>query len=421
MLRTLLSVILMLSAMLPAYAADPTATRYDAMQCQGSLRPYPTDIPDVEYPDSLTPVFINHVGRHGSRYPASAANCLALRRALQHADSVGTITETGRGLLALTERAITLSTDRWGALDSLGMAEQRGIATRMFYRFAPVFKDAVIRSLSSYSPRSVMSMYSFTHQLDRLDNHLEVHTSAGRVNSPLMRPFDIDADYLEFRKSDAVKDTYGTFFDATCPTSAIERALGADYPFADDDDRRNLAIVEYYVVAGMQAMEIDCDPYAYFTIEEYNALWSCFNLRQYLQRTASTVSSVPAEIAAKLVADLVSTTDSFIDGTDGTKVNLRFGHAETIMPLVSLLRLPGCYYMTNYFDTVALHWKDFHVVPMAANVQMILFKAGKSGRYYVRFDLNEVPVTLIPNNKEIYLPWEKARDYMLRCVPIYAR
>ena len=58
---------------------------------------------------------------------------------------------------------------------------------------------------------------------------------------------------------------------------------------------------------------------------------------------------------------------------------------------------------------------------MAANVRMILFKAKKSGRYYLRVDLNEKPVTLIPNNDAVYLPWGIARDYMMRCVPLYAQ
>lgn len=49
------------------------------------------------------------------------------------------------------------------------------------------------------------------------------------------------------------------------------------------------------------------------------------------------------------------------------------------------------------------------MVPMAANLQMILFKSD-TGRYYVRFDLNEKPIALIPNSAEIYIPWPTARD-----------
>nr|WP_289760752.1 hypothetical protein [Duncaniella muris] len=96
---------------------------------------------------------------------------------------------------------------------------------------------------------------------------------------------------------------------------------------------------------------------------------------------------------------------------------LRFGHAETLMPLLSLMHLPGCYYMTNYFDTVGMHWRDFYVVPMASNLQMILFRA-ESGNYYLRVDLNETPVSLIPGRSIIYIPWNTAQDYLVRCLPI---
>lgn len=419
-LRRLLSII-GITASLCAMATDPTATDYSFAECQGSLMPYPEISSRAEYPDSLEPVMINHVGRHGARYPASASNCMKLRAALHKADSLGTITPLGRELNALNERVIAAANGQWGALDSLGMAEQRGIATRMYKAFPNLFAGGTVNAISSYSPRVMMSMMSFTHQLDRLSNKPNYLTSTGRINSPLVRPFDIDEDYIEFRKTDELKDAYQKYFEETCPTAAIARVLGKNYPFDNADQWRDLAITEYYVIAGLSAMSMPADAEKYFTRKEYNELWSCFNLRQYLQRTASVLSTIPADITSTLVLNIIQTTDNFIDGSNSYAVNLRFGHAETIMPLASLLHLPGCYYMTNYFDTVALHWKDFYVVPMASNIQFILFRAKKSGRYYVRVDFNEVPTTLIPNNDAIYLPWGVARDYMMNCVPLYAQ
>ena len=160
----------------------------------------------------------------------------------------------------------------------------------------------------------------------------------------------------------------------------------------------------------------------YFTEDEANALWSCFNLRQYLQRTATTISSVPADIAADLVLNLIETTDAFVNGENTTtSAVLRFGHAETLMPLLSLLHIPGCYYLTNFFDTVGQHWRDFDVVPMAANIQFIVFKARRSGRYYVRVDLNERPVALRNGDDSVYYQWGELRRYMMDCVPLYAQ
>lgn len=165
-------------------------------------------------------------------------------------------------------------------------------------------------------------------------------------------------------------------------------------------------------------MGINVDLSGFLSLDEINALWSVYNLRQYLQRTASVLSTAPADIASPLVLDLIRTTDEAVAGNSDATVRLRFGHAETLLPLFSLLRLRGAYYLTNYYDTVARHFKNFDIVPMAANLQMVLFKSQR-GRYYVRFDLNERPIPLLPNDDRIYLPWSEARDYMVRCLPLY--
>lgn len=303
------------------------------------------------------------------------------------------------------------------------MAEQQGIATRMFMAYTEVFsKEGVVEAMSSYSPRAMMSMYAFTHQLDRLNNRTTFTTSTGRINSKLLRPFDLVQDYLDFRRDKVWAPTYDTFFASTCPTTAIRRVLGDRFPYKDADHERELAIIEYYVVAGLEAMGLPSGMATYFTREEAQALWSCFNMRQYLQRTATTVSTVPADIAADLVLNLVETTDAYINGpTESPCAVLRFGHAETLMPLLSLLRLPGCYYLTNYFDTVAGQWRDFDVVPMAANIQFILFRARKSGHYYVRVDLNEHPVAMRQGDDSLYYPWGELRRFMMNCVPLYAQ
>lgn len=405
------------------YASDPTATDYTFIQCEGSLIPYPTDIRNVAYPDSLKPVFINHVGRHGARYPASAANTLAMERALKRADSLHTITPLGRQLLRLTQEVRRVSENRWGALDSVGISEQQGIAARMFRNYAEIFTNSPkVTALSSYSPRAMMSMYAFTHQLDRLNNRIEFTTTTGRENSALMRPFDVDRDYLTFSREKPWQSHYNEYFTANAPGSPARKVLGDNYPFTDDEEARQLSLIEYYVLAGLPAMGMAPALETYMTRAEANSLWSCFNLRQYLTRTASTVSTVPADIAADLVLNLIETTDRFIDGTDRSiGAVLRFGHAETLMPLVSLLKLPGCYYLTNYFDTVATHWQDFNVVPMAANIQFIVFESKESGRYYVRVDLNEQPVALRRGDDTIYYQWGELRRYMMNCVPLYAQ
>lgn len=420
-MRSLTIIATLLLSIFIARGADPTDTSYSFQQCEGSAMPYPVPAESVTLPDSLTAVFINHVGRHGARFPSSPKNVTALIRELAKADSAKALTPAGEELLTMAKFVSETSRNRWGALDSLGMAEQRGIASRMFRNYGMLFNDTRVNAISSYSPRCVMSMYEFTHQLDRLNNHVEITTSSGRQNSPLMRPFDLDPDFIEWVKSGDWKAAYEMQFETMMPTAPARKLFKGEYAKEmTNDDARKVSYHAFKLLQGLSAMGLPSKMERYFTREEANQAWSCTNLSHYLERTASTLSTLPAEIAAPLLTDLLTTAEAAVERKQQYAVMLRFGHAETLMPLLSLMHLDGCYYLTNYFDTVALHWKDFHVVPMASNLQMILVKS-KSGKMYVRFDLNERPIPLLPGSDIIYTPWQQAREYLLRCIPLHLR
>lgn len=420
-MRSLTIIATLLLSIFIARGADPTDTSYSFQQCEGSAMPYPVPAESVTLPDSLTAVFINHVGRHGARFPSSPKNVTTLIRELAKADSAKALTPAGEELLTLAKFVSETSRNRWGALDSLGMAEQRGIASRMFRNYGMLFNDTRVNAISSYSPRCVMSMYEFTHQLDRLNNHIEITTSSGRQNSPLMRPFDLDPDFIEWVKNGDWKAAYEMQFETMMPTAPARKLFKGEYAKEmTNDDARKVSFHAFKLLQGLSAMGLPSKMERYFTREEANQAWSCTNLSHYLERTASTLSTLPAEIAAPLLTDLLTTAEAAVEGKQQYAVMLRFGHAETLMPLLSLMHLDGCYYLTNYFDTVALHWKDFHVVPMASNLQMILVKS-KSGKMYVRLDLNERPIPLLPGSDIIYTPWQQAREYLLRCIPLHLR
>lgn len=399
------------------WGADPMATDYTVAECLGSAMPYPAPEDPAAYPDSLTPVFVNHVGRHGARFLSSAKTTVELIAFLDRADSAGVLAPEGKELLTIARYVADISHNRWGALDSLGMAEQRGIASRMFLAYPKLFINGKVNAISSYSPRCVMSMYEFTHQLDRLNNRVELYTASGHQTSPLMRPFDVDKEYIEWSDAKEWEAPYKMFFETTAPAAPARRLL-TDPDFLSNKEALDMSWTEYKVLAGLPAMGMDVDLEKFFTAAELNSLWACENLGHYLRRTATTLSTVPALIASDLLLNLITTTDAAVAGENRFNVELRFGHAETLMPLLSLMRLRGCYYMTNYFDTVGLHWKDFDVVPMAANLQIVLFRTDKGG-WCVRFDLNEHAVPLFPDSDRIYIPWEEAREYLVRCLPLH--
>lgn len=389
------------------------ASDYDWNDCQGSAKPYPAPSHAAAYPDSLTPVMINHVGRHGARFPASPKNCDRLRSALKAAQEQATITPTGIELLKLVDKVIDKVGGQWGALDSLGMAEQQGIAGRMIAAYPELFRNSAVNAISSYSPRCIMSMDEFTHLLARTDNTVELTLESGQRFSPLLRFFDNNTAYTRFRHSKELKEAYDGFIKSTCPTVQLSLILGTGFDFsAADMSKHDVALAEYAVLSGLEAMGIHADVNRYLTPQEQNALWSISNMRHYLEHSSSNLSEIPSAIAAPLLRNLIETTDAVVAGEKyAPRVMLRFGHAETLMPLLALMRIPECYYLTDNLGSVSSHWCDFHVVPMAANLQLILFRS-RSGAFYVRADLNEVPVRLIAERNQTYIPWSEARVYL---------
>ena len=80
---------------------------------------------------------------------------------------------------------------------------------------------------------------------------------------------------------------------------------------------------------------------------------------------------------------------------------MRFGHAETLMPLYALMDMSECRYVTTDWGNVSEHWMDWNIVPMAANLQLVLCRNPKSGGMYLITYRDERP--LGPPE-----PWDKA-------------
>ncbi len=393
-----------------------TANGFTYKNGSASLSPYPEPPAATEYPDSLKPIFVNHIGRHGSRYPAGSYHTIMLKNALDKADSLGTITPIGRQLKAETEKVISATGGRWGELDSIGEREQRSIAMRMYGKYPGLFDSTTISAISSDSPRSIMSMYFFTQQLAKSANDITISTESGKKFTPIMRNYELDSIYQAYRADTAYTAAYNRFAAANIPIEPILHVLGENYPL-DYNTVYELALAEYYVSAGMSAMGIEHDASKYFTIEEYRKLWSVFNFRQYLLYSASLISTRPAETAAPLLQNIVATADSVVSGKLKITAKLRFGHAETLMPLMALIQAPGCYYLTHYYDTLSDNWIDYEMFPMAANLQLVYFEA-PSGKIYVRAEYNEKPIQLLPGANSPYVEWNELRLRFLELLPL---
>lgn len=394
-----------MAAILPAKAWEPIrlrdsfpfalvtepAAQAGAYMYAGTSLPYPGDygISDAQLPDSLQAVFVNHVGRHGARFLTSPQTT---HRLLDYLDSCDTLSPVGRNVLWLCHTLDSVTAGCWGALDEMGREEQDSIGARLARRFPGLFSPGdSVAAVASFVPRCVASMDAMTHALVTAHPRTELSAGSGPRFSPLLRFFDSDKAYRAYRDSGEWEKVWQGFVDSVCPVEPVLR-LGSG-PRLGDARLRSLSMDLYKAVSGAMCILDRIDWRPFFLENEYARLWECANLKHYLTYSANGLSRVSALMARPLCDELrLTLEEAAAPGYSGPKAILRFGHAETLMPLFSLLDLPRCRYVTDKWGSVADNWQDSNVATMAANLQIVLCRAEPSGNLYVKVYLNESPV-----------------------------
>ncbi len=392
-------------------------------------------------PDSLSVVFVSHVGRHGARFLSSDKFTGKL---LRYLDGCGELTPVGERVRLLCGKADSVMKGRWGTLNGLGVMEQTGIGRRMADRYRGLLEvNDSVYGLSSYVPRCVLSMDELTHGIVTENRMIELETGSGRRFNPLVRFFDVDSAYISYKTSDEWSDVYEGFADSVCPVATVLRLshrggdllekiagevsrgvktdsgadiearvaerLRGEWPEEwvrmagiSKKDAVKLAGALYSVVGGCSLSSYGmvgemppelCDWRNFFTSREYESLWEVANLKHYLTYSANGLSEVPAEMARPLLRNIVESLEASVEADySGPAIEVRLGHAETMMPLLSLMDIAGCRYVTTDWGSVADHWMDWNVAPMAANLQLVVCRSNVSGKLYMLTLRNEVAV-----------------------------
>ena len=92
--------------------------------------------------------------------------------------------------------------------------------------------------------------------------------------------------------------------------------------------------------------------------------------------------------------------------------NFYFGHAETLMPLLSLMRVPGCYDDSGDYATLSARWKDYEIVPLGANLAIILLASGK-GNIYTALRLNGKFLSPVEGSDSMIVSWNDYKAYLI--------
>ncbi len=378
----------------------------------GSMMPYDFSRCDsvVAWGDSLKPVYLGYVARHGARFLSSPKKIDEISKALVAAESKAKLTAQGEKFLALL-REVSMRTDgRWGLLSEVGIREEQKLGTDMSAMLPYLFSNGKIEAKSTYVPRVIMTMYQFLHSLEIHHPHVEIYTSSGMQNDSLLRCFVTDTAYASYRDNGEWKPVYEDFLKKHVSSAPARRLFVKGYE-NDRQHLRHLTMSMYGLLQANLASGLPATTTEFMSEQEYKECWIASNVLHYLRNNINPVSGLAGRATAPLLNRIISDADSALGNIRDIKAHGYFGHAETLLPLFSLMRLPGCYVMTDDFESLADTWQVQEITPLAANLAIILLR-GDSGEVYASLRLNGRNISPLPD-KGCLVKWDELKDFWM--------
>ncbi|MDE6255561.1 MAG: histidine phosphatase family protein, partial [Muribaculaceae bacterium] len=170
-------------------------------ELDGSMMPYDFSAVDSlpVIPAGYEPVYVSYIARHGARYLSSPKKIEKISKALKEAEGSGNLTKEGMDFLAYISEIEKRTGDKWGLLSSVGIEEEKRLGDEMSRMLPELFRKGRIKTISTFVPRVIMTMYEFNHSLERNHQDLEIYTASGKQNDSLLYFFDAFKQYDAFR------------------------------------------------------------------------------------------------------------------------------------------------------------------------------------------------------------------------------
>ncbi|MFF7565810.1 histidine-type phosphatase [Streptomyces pseudovenezuelae] len=362
-------------------------------------------------PAGFVPVLTENVSRHGSRAATDSEDGDLVLALVAKAEAADALTAKGRAF-GPKVRALqaAMSGVGYGDLSGRGKEELRDTAGRLAQRLPGLFatiarKNEKIDVVSSGQGRAVDSANVYAGTLAEKDPELK----------PLIGATRTDVDLLYFHKAAGGKayrdyiandqrlaSTLKSITDQPRTHSAAHSVLRKLFRPAflatlstDDQVAAAQAVYNLYAIAPAMAQESpggrgwglerfisrrDADWFGYLSdAEDF-----------YEKGPGFADSDITYRMAEVLLDDFFEKAEAKRAGTSDLGAELRFTHAEEIIPLAALMGLPGSTRGATpaepytYADNA---WRGSEVAPLGANIQWDVYRKG--GTYLVRMLYNE--------------------------------
>ena len=381
-------------------------------------------------PKGYVPFYMDHYGRHGSRWLINENEYRDPLNTLRRAKEEGVLTTLGQEVLEKLERFYPSTRDRLGDLSDIGEIQHHGIGKRMTQNFPEIFsgKTAEVDARSTVVIRCILSMVAECEEITAFNPNLKIHNDVSEKFQWYLN-HSWDGKVSESgRKRGKIADHYRAKYthpERLCRSLFTQESYWNNHEFRAGSFMRSL----FNVTTNMQSHSFGEDLYYIFTEEEAYDQWRWKNIDWYLgYADAPQTDGNMAFNQRFLLRNMIETADTvFASKTYTNGASLRFGHEVCVMPLACLMELDSCGVRVDDLDHLEDYWVNYRIYPMGCNIQMVFYrpKNAKPGSLnpddiLVKVLLNEKETTLpIDRSQHPYYKWTELRKFYLNKLDNY--
>jgi hypothetical protein len=390
----------------------------------GTKTPYPAPVQQYTPPPAgFKPVFVNHVGRHGSRFFTRAGSDVQVLQVLEAAQKSNALTPLGRQLLAMTQRFVSIQKGNYENITGLGANEQRLIGKRLLCNYRQAFTGKGLEIFTTHKVRTQQSAAAFLDSFAPYAGKKEYKILPDSADT-LLRFYDLSPAYQAYKKSSAVQQPVDSLLNDKRTNQYAQQVCSKIFTATFKTDAVAFTTNLYDVYCGAFSVPVEMKAHGYsaqslnfrlaFTLQQLQ--WFAFinGAEDFLEKGAGRdTAGIQATVAAPLLADFINTTSEVVEHTKQTDAILRFTHAEAISPFATLLGIPQASVPAASIYQYNKHWSPEAIIPLSANIQWIVYSNGAD--YLVKVLLNEKEAALpVATKNAPYYRWEEVRRYYLR-------
>uniref|UniRef100_A0A4W3JT58 Multiple inositol polyphosphate phosphatase 1 n=1 Tax=Callorhinchus milii TaxID=7868 RepID=A0A4W3JT58_CALMI len=359
---------------------------------------------------------LNALIRHGTRYP-TRKNVPAMKRVHR---LIRERADRGLGLVrALADWHMWYDERMDGHLHPLGVTDMSGLAERLSRCFPEIFSprrdwNRRLKFVSSSKHRCVNSTRAFIQALERLLEPGGRAQPGGRweVDDTLLRFFDHCHRYIQSvdRNQTAMRQVQrflqGPEMGAVIANMARKLGIGPENITTD------MVQATFYLCTFEYVLKDVVSPWCdVFDKEDVEKLEYWGDLKHYWKRSYG--HKINGLSSYNLFQDIFQHLDQAVEESErGEYIShtavLRFGHAETLLPILTLMgyfKDKNPLLADNFAEQKNRKFRSGRISPFAANLIFVLYRCEKAQdlaeKYKLQLLLNEKPLPFLHNGDSV--------------------